>query len=106
MKITLTPEQIEAINEALSNGESITIESIPKWGPKGGKFLVTDILNHPITSEKIAKNGFSYITRALAEHAAKALRSYARQLAWLAENSDGWEADWSDREQKKYFCII
>ena len=35
--------------------------------------------------------------------ASKAIRSYARQLAWLSENSDGWKPDWKDTFTDKYY---
>jgi hypothetical protein len=31
------------------------------------------------------------------------MRSFNRQLAWLAENDDGWREDWKDSMQKKWF---
>jgi hypothetical protein len=31
------------------------------------------------------------------------MRSFNRQLAWLAENDDGWREDWNDIKQKKWF---
>lgn len=48
-------------------------------------------------------SGLGYTFKSKAEQAANALRSYARQLAWLAENDDGWVADWNDNQQNKYF---
>lgn len=94
--ITLTPEQMEDLN----NGKSIVIEppkpNITKWEPKREKICV--FLNSDDSS-----NGLQYQTQSQANNAAKAVRSYARQLAWLAENEDGWIADWNDNSQEKYY---
>ena len=96
--IQLTAEQFEA----LQLGQPITIKppkpTITKWEPIGGNYAVS-------FSNNLAKAGFSYKTSSAAECAAKAIHSYARQLAWLAENDDGWVADWSNENQNKYFVI-
>lgn len=94
--IQLTTEQFEA----LQSGQPITIEppkpAITKWEPIGGNYVVS-------FSNNLAKAGFSYKTSSEADNAAKAIRSYARQLAWLAENDDGWVADWSNNKSNKYY---
>ena len=105
--ITLTDEQMKA----LQSGQSITIEPpkppIAKWEPKGGKFLIYGTFNDISIDNCITigetHSGLRYQTRAQAEQAAKALRSYARQLNWISENDDGWVADWNDYKQNKYF---
>lgn len=105
--ITLTDEQMKA----LQSGQSITIEppkpTITKWEPKGGDYRVqSDLTIFKNQSSRDFKNsGIEYKTQAQAEQAAKALRSYARQLAWVSEHYDGWEADWSDRDQNKYYVF-
>ena len=77
--ITLTDEQMKA----LQSGQSITIEPpeqvIAKWHPKRGEYLIYGdfYVNSPNVRNKI-------------ETASKALRSYARQLSWLHENDDGY----------------
>ena len=103
--IQLTAEQFQA----LQSGQPITIEppkpAITKWEPIGGRFTVDLIkLNsYEICSEnKYRLAGTEYQTKAQADSAAKAIRAYARQLAWLAENDDGWVADWS-KDQNKYY---
>lgn len=94
--IQLTAEQFKA----LQSGQSITIEppkpAITKWEPIGGNYAVS-------FSNNLAKAGFSYKTSSEADNAAKAIRSYARQLAWVSEHCDEWMADWSDEHQGKYF---
>ena len=103
--ITLTDEQMKA----LQSGQSITIEppkpTITKWEPKGGNYRVqSDLTIFKNQSSRDFKNsGIEYKTQAQAEQAAKALRSYARQLAYLAENDDGWVADWSSDKANKYY---
>jgi len=103
--ITLTDEQMKA----LQSGQSITIEPpkpvIAKWEPKGGNYSIGlnfSILNY-LSTPKTKEVGLEYQTQFQAEQAAKALRSYARQLAWLAENDDLWVADWTRTNQDKYY---
>ena len=107
--IQLTAEQFEA----LQSGQPITIEppkpAITKWEPIGGRFTVDVIkLNsYEICSEnKYRLAGMEYQTKSQDNSAAKAIRAYARQLAWLAENDDGWIADWSNSEQDKYHIYM
>jgi hypothetical protein len=103
--ITLTDEQMKA----LQSGQSITIEPpkqvITKWEPKGGKYYIEPSNDWEVSNHSSMKNyrtaGLEYQTQTQAEQAAKALRSYARQLAYLAENDDGWVADWNDHRQIK-----
>ena len=108
--IQLTAEQFQA----LQSGQPITIEppkpAITKWEPIGGNYCV---INYCLSVDYYYKappnavaSGFTYKTRAQANSAAKAIRAYARQLAWLAENDDGWIADWSDLDQGKYFVYV
>ena len=97
--IQLTAEQFEA----LQSGQPITIEppkaAITKWEPKGGNYAIS-------FSNNLNKAGFAYNNSSKADSAAKAIRAYARQLAWLAENDDGWIADWNNYNQGKYFVYI
>lgn len=106
--ITFTKEQVKAIADAFSRGESITIEPpkpvITKWEPKGGDYCILKdfsvaLVNNNCTYPK----HMTYETQEQAEQAAKAIRSYARQLAWLEENSNGWKPDWKDRTKNKYY---
>ena len=103
--IQLTAEQFEA----LQSGQPITIEppkpTIPKWEPRGGNIQITASLN--VTGKwEPTSAGMCYPNTNKANSAAKQLRAYARQLAWLAENDDGWVADWSNYDQGKYFVYI
>lgn len=110
--IQLTAEQFEA----LQSGQPITIEPpkpvipIAKWEPIEGNYCV---VNYCLSADyynkapsNAAASGLTYKTKAQADSAAKAIRAYARQLAWLAENDDGWIADWSNSDQDKYFVYI
>lgn len=106
--IQLTAAQFEA----LQSGQPITIEppkpTTPKWEPVGGSYYIinyclTADYYHRAPSSAAAASGLAYKTKSQANSAAKAIRSYARQLAWLAENDDGWVADWNDHDQNKYF---
>ena len=107
--IQLTAEQFEA----LQSGKPITIEppksAITKWEPKPGAFtidLVSLVSYEAISNDKYRLAGAEYQTKSQADSAAKAIRAYARQLAYLAENDDGWVADWSNIEQCKYYIYF
>ena len=107
--IQLTAEQFEA----LQSGQPITIEppksAITKWEPKPGAFtidLVSLVSYEAISNDKYRLAGAEYQTKSQADSAAKQLRAYARQLAYLAENDDGWVADWSNMEQCKYYIYF
>ena len=104
--IQLTAEQFQA----LQSGQPITIEppkpAITKWEPAVGKYIIhteldLQLRNQTFAPYKLLSLGFQ--TADQANLAMKALLSYARQLAWLAENDDGWVADWSNEDQNKYF---
>ena len=100
--IQLTAEQFKA----LQSGQPITIEppkpTINKWEPRGGNIQITASLN--VTGKwEPTSAGMCYPNTNKANSAVKALRAYARQLAWLAENDDGWAADWNEYDQNKYF---
>ena len=105
--IQLTAEQFEA----LQSGQPITIEppkpTITKWEPIGGHYCIINYCLSALHYNKAPSNasasGLSYQTKSQADSAAKQLRAYARQLAWLAENDDGWVADWSNIHQYKYY---
>lgn len=102
--LTLDAEQLEA----LKSGKSITIEPhkpvITKWEPKGGTYYpnesFTEIHSGCLVADR-KLSGLGYSTKSKAEQAAKAIRSYARQLSWIHENNDGWVADWNDISQYK-----
>ena len=104
--IQLTDEQYQA----LLNGETVTIEPpkpmVEKWQPKGGEYFIG--INGRIvevdddwTSEGPINFGMVYPTKESAEKARDAMRTHNRLLAWLAENDDGWVADWNDNVQAK-----
>ena len=108
--IQLTAEQFEA----LQSGQPITIQppkpTITKWEPIEGNYCV---VNYCLSAgyynkapSNAAASGLTYKTKAQADSAAKAIRAYARQLAWLAENDDGWVADWFNAHQNKYYVYI
>lgn len=89
--ITLTEEQMKA----LQSGQSITIEppkpTITKWEPKGGDYVIEHLFNSikcspGFKNDMWLNSGLIYQTQSQAEQAAKALRSYARQLAWVSEH--------------------
>ena len=102
--ITLTDEQMKA----LQSGQPITIEPpkqsiTTKWEPKGGKYIITPSLSISVGTSCTHSmlSGLAYQTKEQAMQAAKALRSYARQLRWFYEHDDGWIADWNDTSKPK-----
>lgn len=104
--IQLTAEQFEAFQ----SGKPITIEppksAITKWEPAGGEYTIKTALDSVVkckSAKPFRLVGLEYQTETQANSAAKQLRAYARQLAWLAENDDGWVVDWDDYDQNKYF---
>ena len=105
--IQLTAEQFQA----LQSGQPITIKppkpTITKWEPIEGNYCVVNYCLSAGYYNKAPSNAaasvLTYKTKAQADSAAKAIRAYARQLAWLAENDDGWVADWSNIHQYKYY---
>ena len=104
--IQLTAEQFEA----LQSGQPITIEppkpAITKWEPAGGEYTIKAALDDVVkckSAKPFRLVGLEYQTQSQADSAAKQLRAYARQLAWFAENDDGWVADWSNIHQYKYY---
>ena len=106
--IQLTAEQFEA----LQSGQPITIEppkpAITKWEPAGGEYTIKTALDSVVkckSAKPFRLVGLEYQTQSQADSAAKQLRAYARQLAWLAENDDGWVADWS-KDQNKYYVTF
>lgn len=87
--IQLTAEQFEA----LQSGQPITIEppkaTITKWEPKPGKFtidLISLVSYEAASDDKYRLAGVEYQTKSPADNAAKAIRAYARQLAWVSEH--------------------
>ena len=107
--IQLTAEQFQA----LQSGQPITIEppkpTVTKWEPAGGEYTIKTALDDVVkckSAKPFRLAGLEYQTQSQADSAAKQLRAYARQLAWLAENDDGWVANWDNLEQSKYFVYI
>ena len=105
--ITLTDEQMKA----LQSGQSITIEPpkqvIQKWEPKGGDYTIYGdfkVERCGMNTESFRLAGMEYQTQFQAEQAAKALRSYARQLSWLHENDD--EYAWINNNHHNYFVFF
>lgn len=106
--IQLTDEQYQA----LANGESITIQppkpKVERWEPKGGEWYVYG--NGNILSDNSVKVfrqfGLEYQTEKQAKWARDKMRSFNRQLAWLAENDDGWVTDCNDNAQSKWYLYF
>ena len=87
--IQLTAEQFQA----LQSGQPITIEppqpTITKWEPAGGEYTIKTALEDVVkcnSAKPFRLVGLVYQTKSQADLAAKQLRAYARQLAWISEH--------------------
>ena len=110
--ITLTKEQFEE----LQNNKTLTINldkpKQEKRTPSGGGWNISSTgevfrpYAYSTTSEKYSEAEIEYESEEEAIKASKAIRSYARQLKWLSENSDGWKPDWSDIDQEKWYITF
>ena len=99
--IQLTDEQYQA----LLNGESVKIEPpIKKWQPKNGNYYIASYGQVETGQSTITARNFGtvYPTKEQAEKARDAMRTHNRLLAWLAENDDGFVADWNNSKQAKF----
>ena len=63
-----------------------------QWQPKGGEWY--------------RAFGVERQTKEELELASKAMRTHNRLLAYIAEFDKGWEADWSDGNQEKYYIYF
>ena len=104
--INLTKEQFKQ----LQSNKTLTIKldepKQEKWTPSCGYWnvaLTEKPYKNSIQNKKYSEAGMEYETEKEAAKASKALRSYARQLKWLSENSDGWVADWNNIDQEKWY---
>ena len=87
--LTLTDKQMKDLH----SGQSITIEPpkvfTARWEPKGGDYTIYGdfkVERCGMNTESFRLAGMEYQTQFQAEQASKALRSYARQLAWVSEH--------------------
>ena len=107
--INLTKEQFEQLQSNKALTINLDKPKQEKWTPSSGNWnvsLTDTVYDCIITIENYSEAGMEYETEEEAIKASKALRSYARQLKWLSENSDGWEANWSDIDQEKYYITF
>lgn len=106
MKVDLSQDVIEQLKAA---GWTPPPEPEKKqWSPKGGDWFVGiygEALES-ITTNGCREFGVERQTQEAAEKAAKAMRSHNRLLAWVAENDEGWEADWKNTSQLKWFVFL
>jgi len=74
------------------------------WQPRRGEWFIDRMgeVANSISTKEYREFGAEYQTEEQGEWARDKMRSFNRQLAWLAENDDGWRADWSDRLQEKH----
>ena len=107
--ITLTKEQFEQLQSNKTLTINLDEPKQEKWTPSSGEWNI-ELIDYPykstIKNTRYREAGVEYETEKEAAKASKALRSYARQLKWLSENSDGWTANWSDIDQEKYYITF
>ena len=84
-------------------------KEVKKWDPKGGAFFIYEngtisgFTNSFFEGQKeIIEFGLSYPTQLQATKARDAIRIHNRLLSYVAEFGGDWEADWENKNQKKY----
>lgn len=95
-------EQLEAVLEKMKK----SLVEPEKWEPQGGKFTVSAggvAEFHLGTSYRGA--GLEYLTKALAEKAARAMRTHNRLVAYVLEHAPDYEPDWHDGDENKFYVI-
>ncbi len=107
--ITLTKEQFKELKSNKTLTINLEEQKQEKWTPSGGGWNISSTgevfrpYAYSTTSEKYSEAGMEYESEEEAIKASKAIRSYARQLKWLSENSDGWTANWNNIDQEKWY---
>lgn len=110
--INLTQQQFKELKSNKTLTINLEEPKQEKWTPSGGGWNISSTgevfrpYAYSTASKKYSEAGMEYETEEEAISASKALRSYARQLKWLSENSDGFIADWNNVDQKKYYITF
>ena len=102
-EIRVLKEQLAAL-EAKANEPAVN-----QWNPKGGLWFVSyngEVLDTHECTARDAAYGLHFETKEQAEELSVHIRKYARTFHWLKENDDGWQADWSDMGQYKYYMYF
>lgn len=95
--------RVEALD---SDVVSAQLEPEPKqWNPKGGGFWVDHNGEAEETASTIGSCNFGteFKTEEQATKGAEAFRKYHRLYQLALELNEGWEPDWSDGDQAKYY---
>ncbi len=98
-------QEIAELQKQLEEKQKALAAMPDKWEPNKGIWFVNSI-GEVVEGRYDLSNNFGcvYATREQAEKAAKAMRAHNRLLAYVAEFvTCGWEADWLDAEQSKYY---
>ena len=107
--INLTQQQFEQLQSNKTLTINLDKPKQEKWTQSGGGWNISSTgeifrpCAYSTTNKKYSEAGMEYETEEEAIKASKAIRSYARQLKWLSENSDGWKPDWKDTSKEKYY---
>lgn len=99
--------EIAELQKQLEEKQKALAAMPDKWEPKGGWCI--DVEGDILTCDEglFADFGNCFKSYEQAEKAAKAMRAHNRLLAWVSEHvTCGWEADWSDYQQCKYYVFF
>lgn len=77
--------------------EKLEAQKTPKWEPKGGRWCV-----NPVDTKV---NGLEFETEEAVEKAAIAYRRYHRLYKLTEELNEGWEPNWNDHDESKYYIV-
>ena len=98
-------ERIEKIEIELAElKKEVTDEE--QWEPKGGKWWVqcdAGVMEAERSYERSRSFGVERPTKQQAEKAFKEMRPNHRLLAYVDEFDPGWQADWDDNREHKYY---
>ena len=109
--INLTKEQFEYLQSNKTLTINLEKPKQEKWIPSNGLWIVAPwsksyTTQMSVTDIRYSNAGLEYETEEEAINASKAIRSYARQLKWLSENSDNFIDDWNNKDQEKYYITF
>lgn len=111
----LKMSQIEEISNKLKEAQALVdklkneleeAKKPKKWEPEDGDWGINhygDILHIPDHLSERRSFGFQFKTQQAAAAAAKAYRFYHRLYKLAEELNEGWEPDWSDSGQQKFY---
>lgn len=83
-------------------------QKAPKWEPKGGNYVVgvcgADFITYR-SHYLVDSYGLAFKTKEAADKAYKDYRAYHRLYKLAEELNEGWEPDWNEPIQPKYYIV-